>query len=785
MDTDNNTPAPDAGDGPLIDAILNAYDAANANGAVNDGAPDVDSFGDEPSSAFTVDDIDRLLLPPPSGEGESLNGEILPPWPSPVTFAMTGTAQSPLIAPILAHLRNYPDIATDASGRLCLLRENNLCVVDVEHLVAMAGGMRFSIYDEDGSQVDLRTGIAKAILKDPDPQGLIFPRVERIVPHPFVSRDGAIVDLQGYSASSKTFLCDGARAGADNGWSIPRNPTRTDALTALALYQNLVREFWFATETDRSVAISMLITACLPTPMRTRPLVYINAHSEGTGKSLLIELGEVLADGAPSRFRVDMGDETEGAEFRKAMVSQFVGGAHLVVMDNISKPVRSGLLERWLTSEQLSERILGGNAMFVGPPPFFVANGNNVKVNRDGARRGVFSNQNTNGVPVEMRKFSRSHGEMIAYVTAHRKEFICAAVTIIKHYIDQGRPVVDHIGMPSFEDWVDNVCCPLIYLGVPDPLANRMEAARAATMDTERSFGAFLLAAAAEFPVGSRPWTVRDMIVKASAADPENGSILRPDLHAAIAAVASDGFIGATPRLSSRYLGLFLAQAEDKPYTFDESLWPSGYTKEKPFVLRVTRSKIVTGNVAHWVITRSNDPEIVSPPPLSASIDPSETWLLPALDRIRREAAASPEGGSVRVGVTEVLHGSCVSGASRETQEARLAAIVRYATILFPAWKTEIAKKALPPTLIMWRKSTPPTADPASLSSAAPAPTSAPRPQPHVCCVCGDRAPYGSSSGSGPVKWYCGDHDPIIQRRRREQTAAGAASDDVNDDADD
>jgi hypothetical protein len=80
--------------------------------------------------------------------------------------------------------------------------------------------------------------------------------------------------------------------------SVPAAPTEQQAREALKyLDDTLFEEFPFVEQVDRSVALSLVLTALDRHAMATAPLHAFTAPVAGTGKSLLVDLASLLASG--------------------------------------------------------------------------------------------------------------------------------------------------------------------------------------------------------------------------------------------------------------------------------------------------------------------------------------------------------------------------------------------------------------------------------------------------------------------------------------------------------
>ena len=108
---------------------------------------------------------------------------------------------------------------------------------------------------------------------------------------PTLRADGSILDRRGYDEKSALlFEPRGVKFP-----SIPDRPMRAAAEAALADLIELINDFPFLAETDRSVALSAILTACVRRSLRTAPLHGFSSPVPGTGKSKLVDIACVIA----------------------------------------------------------------------------------------------------------------------------------------------------------------------------------------------------------------------------------------------------------------------------------------------------------------------------------------------------------------------------------------------------------------------------------------------------------------------------------------------------------
>ncbi|MFD2135068.1 hypothetical protein ACFSLT_07185 [Novosphingobium resinovorum] len=144
-----------------------------------------------------------------------------------------------------------------------------------------------------------------------------FPRLG-VITTPTLRPDGTILSTPGYDAQTQLLLMDPPRLPA-----IPEQPTRADALKALAFLNALLDEFPFVDEASRSVALSGLITPVVRGAMQVAPMHVTSAPVAGSGKSYIIDLAAAISIGQRAPVMAAGRDE---AETEKRLVSALLGG---------------------------------------------------------------------------------------------------------------------------------------------------------------------------------------------------------------------------------------------------------------------------------------------------------------------------------------------------------------------------------------------------------------------------------------------------------------------------
>lgn len=337
-----------------------------------------------------------------------------------------------------------------------------------------------------------------------------LPIINGIARQPYLRPDGSLMKDAGYDASTGMFGVFDNRK-----FSIPNEPTRDDAISALKILAALIDEFSFATPADRSAALSGILTAAIRPSLAHAVMFHVCAHTVGSGKSYLCALITAFATpqrGTPTTFPAD--DE----ECRKLLLAELLRSPAVIEFDNLTSDILPHkTLCTALTSEHITGRILGlSKTATVNTRALFLSSGNNVSPIKDMARRCITINLNPEVEIPAARTFKRPN--LIAEVLAERERYVSAAITIIRAWITAGMPKTECRSLAGFGDWSDLCRQPLLWLGLADPAASIFDAIKE---DPDReTLGRLLRAWVSVF--GKTEAMVRDAVKRASLGGIEN-----------------------------------------------------------------------------------------------------------------------------------------------------------------------------------------------------------------------------------------------------------------------
>jgi RepB DNA-primase N-terminal domain len=296
-----------------------------------------------------------------------------------------------------------------------------------------------------------------------------YPHVNGIITTPTLRPDGSLLSAPGYDPTSELYLLPSLQLPP-----IAEQPTRQDALAALAKLKDLFGEFSFQDKRkdglekrlNCAVSISALLTALLRGSLPTAPIYLVRADTPGTGKSYLVDVVAMVATGqyCPVITASKNTDETE-----KRLGSVLLGGIPIFSLDNCTYDLEGELLCQLTERPVVNVRILGRSEM---PPcecrSTVFATGNNITFRGDMVRRGLVCNLEALDERPELRVFQRDALDIAAN---NRSAYVAAALTIVRAYLAAGSPkVCGPFG--SYTAWSMMVRNPLIWLDEPDPIVS-------------------------------------------------------------------------------------------------------------------------------------------------------------------------------------------------------------------------------------------------------------------------------------------------------------------------
>ncbi len=336
-------------------------------------------------------------------------------------------------------------------------------------LVDLSALTRWQHYDGRSKKVvpcDPSPKYLSAILESGRHQAL--PEIIGIARQPMIDERGRVSKKAGYNAANKLYADFDERA-----YEVLDSPTQEDAVKALAELETLLEEFPFEAECDKSAALSAILTAVVRSQLKLAPMIHVQAHLPGSGKSYLTALIAAFATGdevAASSFPKD--DE----ECRKFLHSQLLASPAAIIFDNLTTDIYAfKSLCMAITELTFNARILGSSRTAeASTRTLILSSGNNVGPVEDMTRRVLTIYLN----PAEPNPAERTfqHPNLIDELRANRAHFVSCALTVISAWMLAGRPRTKCMKtLNSFMQWGEWCRLPLLWLGRSDPATRLFE----------------------------------------------------------------------------------------------------------------------------------------------------------------------------------------------------------------------------------------------------------------------------------------------------------------------
>jgi hypothetical protein len=451
-----------------------------------------------------------------------------------------------LVRPAIVPLKASDD--RDTKGwRLLPLTEPYL----VDIMTRTANFVRFDKRSDDWVPINAPLQVAKTYLARAGEWKL--PVLTGVVNTPFLRSDGSLCQKPGYDAApGLLFKPDGQRFP-----KIPERPSKADALAALALLHEPLRDFPFVTKADEAVALSAILTGldrcALP---NSPPLHGFDAPVAGSGKSKLVDIVSVMMSGYEA---LAIGQGRTEEELEKRLDASLLAGDPIINIDNCSQAMKSTKLNLMLTQPRVGVRILGKSKQPQVPSNIFVCcTGNGLVLVGDLTRRTLRCRLDPKVERPELREFEF---EPVMMARERRGELVAAALTILRAWLlSNERMKLPPLG--SFEIWSRRVREALVWLGCADP-CDTIESVRAD--DPARSDLAAILAQWEQHLGLFNRYTAADVIKCATTTHVrrEDGTlerVARADFKHALLSVAGSG----GERINHQKLGIWLARNEKK-----------------------------------------------------------------------------------------------------------------------------------------------------------------------------------------------------------------------------
>ena len=336
--------------------------------------------------------------------------------------------------------------------------------ITVPRMLHLVGEVGYWEREAKGDSVPCRPpkAVAEHMVADPRRR---LPYLRRLVRVPVFDSCGHLVMQPGYHETSHLFLaCRGLQIAR-----VFHAPTKAEITSARSLLYELVEDFPFVAEADRTNAIAFALLPYVrdlipgPTPLHVFTKPY-----PGSGATLLVQALYYPAIGQRAAMQSMPTSEVE-AEYR--MTATLLASPDLVVYDNVRETLDCGQLANAITNARWEGRqVKTSNLLSLPITNAWAVTGNNLKVSDEIARRAV---------PIRLdphtdKPFERTgfrHPNLIAWADEHRSELVQANLTLVQAWVAEGMPRGSLV-VGMFEDWAGVMSGVADVVGLPDLRAN-------------------------------------------------------------------------------------------------------------------------------------------------------------------------------------------------------------------------------------------------------------------------------------------------------------------------
>ncbi|GAB3121099.1 hypothetical protein [Glaciibacter psychrotolerans] len=291
----------------------------------------------------------------------------------------------------------------------------------------------------------------------------MLPPVEHVATEPVLTPEGRIARHPGYNRAAKAVITmphrDRSRWLRD--YVVPDNPSKQDAQAAYDfLRTELLESFPFATPVDQARAFAYLLT-CVGRPLLNGSIGFLaTAPDRGSGKSYLLMIGRLLAQGHVHATSYKVGGWADD-ETQKALVSLILSGGRFFHCDEVPRgaEVKGTTLTGALSAVdgEVKHRILQGNDMATLKNVIITAAGNQVELGGDTNRRFLTIRIQRPPAGTASDQTVYRHPNLYAYVLKNRPQLLAAAHTVLLHGLQNKATQRVIPGMKFSHNWAGQI----------------------------------------------------------------------------------------------------------------------------------------------------------------------------------------------------------------------------------------------------------------------------------------------------------------------------------------
>ena len=302
-----------------------------------------------------------------------------------------------------------------------------------------------------------------------------IPRINAVASTPFFDEEGNLCKETGYYERARTYL------QLDKGFQLPDiTPTPENvAASKELLLKKLLGHIDFVGKASTAYALALMLQPLIRRLIEgATPLYLYDAPGQSSGKSYAARVS-ISVHSTP----VAMNDAKSDEEWEKMLFTTFVEGRSSIFIDNITSPLSSPALASYITEPYKTQRFLGKNqsgTVFTWNANW-IGTSNNARLSPDAASRTVKIRIDANMENPSERVYENDPER---YIQEHRGEVVGALLTLVNHWIAQGRP--HYTGKPHrFKEWTRIMGGILEVNGIPGFLENLDEEREEMSADRE------------------------------------------------------------------------------------------------------------------------------------------------------------------------------------------------------------------------------------------------------------------------------------------------------------
>lgn len=316
------------------------------------------------------------------------------------------------------------------------------------------------------------TSIVDAVMAALLTPGVLAP-IETIASEPIITASGYVASEHGYDARASAFINlpyrDRARWARD--YTVPDRPSKEQVQAAYKFIdEELLSDFCYATATDRARHLSYLLT-CVGRTFTNGSIGFLaNARDRGTGKSLALAIGRLVAQGNPSSQSFESGNDAN-EETRKQLAAALHNGQRFFHCDEIPRgwAIKGRQITAAITAidGESQIRLLGGNTGVTLAGMIITLAGNAVELGDDSNRRfsTIHLAWTGAGSPVSRKGFR--HRSLVGFINQNRPQLLAAAHLILLYSL-QNEPTREIDSMGLTHNWPQRILGALSHITAED-----------------------------------------------------------------------------------------------------------------------------------------------------------------------------------------------------------------------------------------------------------------------------------------------------------------------------